>query len=115
MVKSRPVIVLSPRLERERRTTFIVVSLSSSTPLSEQKYHLRIGLPGTNLPPGIQKDCWVKGDMVYAVSLARLDLYRLGRKDGKRAYYSERVNNDTLFQIRKAVGHAIGLHLESKN
>jgi uncharacterized protein YifN (PemK superfamily) len=112
MVKPRPVVVISARPERVSRRTCIIVPLSTSAPDPIQQYHLEVSLPGALLPKDIQKQCWVKGDMIYAVSLDRLDLYRVGRDtEGKRAYYYNRFDNKSLFEIRKAVAHAIGLHL----
>ena len=111
MVKPRPVVVISARPERMNRRTCIVVPLSTSAPNPVMKYHLEIALPGSVLPKDISRSCWVKGDMIYAVSLERLDLYRLGvNSEGKRLYYNDRIDNQLLFEIRKAVGHAIGLH-----
>lgn len=112
MVKPRPVVVISARPERANSKTCIIVPLSTTVPDPVHKFHLEVKLPGSNLPEKISQICWVKGDMVYAVSLERLDLYRLGRdKEGKRTYYNNRFDNKALFEIRKAVAHAIGIHL----
>jgi mRNA interferase MazF len=112
MVKPRPVIVISPKAERMNRRICTIVPLSTTHPNPIQRYNLKITLPGIILPNGIRRECWVKGDMIYALSLDRLDLYRLGKDgQGKRAYYYDRIDNNALFEIRKAVGHSIGLHI----
>jgi mRNA interferase MazF len=113
MVKPRPVVIISTRPERINRRTCIIVPLSTSTPNPVAQYHVEITLPGLVLPKDIRRKCWVKGDMIYAVSLERLDLYRLEiDQNGKRTYYYDRIDSRLLFEIRKTVGHAIGLHLD---
>jgi uncharacterized protein YifN (PemK superfamily) len=110
MIKPRPVVVISARLQRETRGTCVVVALSSTDPQNIHDFHCRIQLPGPRLPAGLAPECWVKGDMIYTVSLERLDLYRLSKdREGKRLYYYDRVDNHTLFCVRRAVGSAIGL------
>lgn len=112
MTKSRPVIILSPKIKNINRTTFLAVALSTTEPTPSHNYHLKISLPGSILPEGIARECWVKGDMVYSLCKSRMDLYRLGKdkNTGKRTYYTDRYTGDDLFNIRKAVMHAIGLH-----
>lgn len=111
MVKPRPVVVISTRPERTNKRTCIVVALSTSAPEPVERHHECIALPGEHLPKDLQRDCWVKGDMVYSVALDRLDLYRLEKEtSGKRVYYQTRFDKLALYTIRKRVGHAIGLH-----
>lgn len=109
MTKVRPVVVLSPREERNNKRTCIVVSLSTTPPSIIRPYHLQIALPG-ELPGGLKsRACWVKGDMIYSVSLKRIDFYRFSRgMDGKRNYYYDRINEETMKYIRKTIGYAIG-------
>ena len=111
MTKERPVIVLSPRLENCSRTTFLFVPLSTTEPMIVHDYHLKLELPGRELPKGLMRECWLKGDMIYSLSLNRFELYQFRRsKDtGKRAYYTERFSREKLLEIRKAVTCAIGL------
>ena len=75
MTKSRPVIVLSPKVENITRTTILIVPLSTTDPKPILKHHLKVTLPGKNIPHGLSRDCWLKGDMVYALCQTRLDLY----------------------------------------
>lgn len=112
MVKPRPVVVISARPERANPKTCIIVSLSTTMPDPVHKFHLEVTLPGSELPERISQTCWVKGDMIYAVSLERLNLYRLGKNmERRRIYYYDRFDNKSLFEIRKTVAHVIGLHL----
>ena len=112
MTKTRPVIVLSPKIKDAIRTTFLVVPLSSKEPNPIYRYHLKVILPGKTLPEGLSRECWLKGDMVYSLSLNRMDLFHFERDKitGKRSYYSDRFTGEELFNIRKAIMHAIGLH-----
>jgi mRNA interferase MazF len=108
MVKPRPVIVVSPREEHYNKRTCIVVALSTTAPSPVKPYHVKIELPGT-LPNGLAKHCWVKGDMIYSLSLNRMDFYRFPRGlDGKRKYYYDQLHSETMKKIRKAVGYALG-------
>jgi uncharacterized protein YifN (PemK superfamily) len=112
MTKSRPVIVLSPKVQNITRTTLLVAPLSSKEPIPAHKYHMRLRLPGKILPKDLFRECWLKGDMIYALCQSRLDLYHFERdkSTGKRTYYTDRFTGETLFNIRKAVMHAIGIH-----
>ena len=112
MVKSRPVIALSPKIQNIHRSTIIIVPLSTTEPKPLHKYNLKVTLPGEKIPDGIERECWLKGDMLYSLSIERLDLYHFGRDKltGKRSYYTEKFSGEDLFNIRKAVSHAIGIH-----
>ncbi|MEI6729757.1 MAG: type II toxin-antitoxin system PemK/MazF family toxin [Pseudomonadota bacterium] len=113
MSKVRPIIVLSPKIKNTIRNTILVVPLSTTAPKPICKYHLQVSLPGDILPKGLQRECWVKGDMIYALSLERLSMYHFDRDkiSGKRAYYECRFLGQELHDIRKAVMHAVGIHL----
>jgi len=110
MTKPRPVLVISPRPERNNKKTCIVVALSTTRPNPIEPFHCKIKLPD-EIPANLSPECWVKGDMVYSFSLGRFDLYRSGRnRDGKREYYKGRVAEDIMKKVRKAVGSAIGIN-----
>lgn len=112
MTKARPVVILSPKIKNINRTTYLVAALSTTEPRPRHNYHLQLILPGQVLPKKLSRDCWLKGDMVYSLCSSRLDLYHLERdKDsGMRQYYKERFDKETLFNIRKCVMHAVGIH-----
>lgn len=112
MTKARPVIVLSPKVKNHIRTTLLIVALSTKEPSTRHNYHMKVTLPGTELPEGLSRECWLKGDMVYSLCTSRLNFYRMGRDKhtGKRAYYTDRFTGESLFNIRKAIMHAVGLH-----
>ena len=82
MVKSnRPVIVLAGAIHG-RGDLATVVALSTVPPTPVMDYHLLI--PQRQLPRTktfMNKETWLKGDMVYAVGFHRLDVVRLPGKD----------------------------------
>jgi len=56
------------------------------------------------------KSCWVKGDMIYALSFERVDLFSLGRDgNGRRSYQTKTVSNDSLRKIQACMLAALGL------
>ncbi len=110
MNKFRPVIVISKRPQNSRKTTCIIACLSTTRPKVIQNYHMEVILP-TPRPSTLQPSCWLKGDMVYSVSLERLEQYRLGKQDGKRMYYKGCVEHAELFKIRGCVVQALGYPL----
>ena len=116
MTKIRPVVLLSPKLQDAIRTTLLVIPLSTTEPSPAHNHHLKVCLPGEIIPVGLGGECWVKGDMVYSLSLDRLSFYHFERdkKTGKRNYYKDRFSSIDLFNIRKTVMYAIGLQEESK-
>jgi hypothetical protein len=55
-------------------------------------------------------EVWVKGDMVFAASFARLDLIRMPKVFGKtREYRLSPIPDNDLDEIRACVLHSIGL------
>jgi uncharacterized protein YifN (PemK superfamily) len=106
MVKSRRVVVLSPKRHdvKLREMTTIVVPLSETRPIPVLPWHYRIagGRYATI------NACWAKADLVSHVSVARLDrIYG----DGRRIVPV--VDERDLTAIRRAVTAAIGLRLTS--
>ena len=83
MVKRRPAIVVSPRL-RGRSGLCTIVPLSTTPPAREQKYHCLLELNPPLPRPFDAEVCWVKGDMLYTVSFARLNLPHEKDAHGKR-------------------------------
>ncbi len=109
MVKRRPVVVLSPDI-RQRGKVCTVVALSTSVPMPVMPYHTLFKLP-PEFPEWMrQKPVWLKGDMLYTVSFARLDLIRCGkRKDGSRIYLYAPLDKRTLIEIERCVLRGLGL------
>lgn len=71
MVKRRPAVVISPRL-RTRTGLCTVVPLSTTPPAPIAPYHCKLHVTPTLPKPYDAPYHWVKADMVYTVSFARL-------------------------------------------
>ena len=111
MVKTRPVVVISPSIQG-RAGLVTVVPLSTRAPNPVSDYHML--LPKAVLPKiGLFQNAaenWVKGDMVYTVGFHRLDLIELSIRgaDGKRKYFDQRLSRETMRDIYTCVLHGMG-------
>jgi len=107
MVKVRPVVVISPKLPG-RPGLCTVIPLSTVEPKPIQLYHHKIN--PDSLPPKLQKqECWAKCDMLYTVSLERLDRIRDKDSSGKRVYLTGTATIDDMQSIEKGVLNGLGL------
>lgn len=111
MVKRRPVIVISPELPG-RTGLVTVVPLSTKRPDPVRDFHLLLNkraLP--QLTHFQERESWAKCDMIYTVSLQRLNLIQLGKRgtDGRRQYFKQRLGRETMAQLYGCVLHGIGL------
>nr|VFJ47699.1 MAG: Uncharacterized protein YifN, PemK superfamily [Candidatus Kentron sp. FW]VFJ62998.1 MAG: Uncharacterized protein YifN, PemK superfamily [Candidatus Kentron sp. FW] len=111
MIKRRPVVVISPRLRRSRQLCTIV-PLSTTAPNPVETFHHRMSpqsLPGKLA----EKESWAKCDMLYTVSLERLDRVMIGRdRQGNRIYVAEGVTANDLTAIRRAVLFSLGIPMQ---
>ena len=106
MIKTRPVVVISPR-RRSRTRLCTIVPLSTTAPNPVEPFHHRMN--PLSLPVSFRKrDSWAKCDMLYTVTLARLDRVKL-RKGGRRAYHAPQVLAEDLDAIRQGVVKALSL------
>ena len=109
MVKRRPAIVISPRLQR-RDGLCTVVPLSTTPPASELPYQCRLELTEVLPPPFTSTTMWVKADMLATVCFERLDLFRTERdQSGKRKYLTPKICSGDLIRVRCCVLYALGL------
>ena len=115
MVKRRPVVVISPRIAA-RPGLCTIVPLSTTPPNPVMAYHCQIELP-EQLPDWFDRNgVWVKGDMVSAVGLNRLDFIRLPKSTlGTRQYCFATLSGDSIRKIRSAVLAGLGLAHLTKN
>ena len=104
MVKTRPVVVVSPRLRR-RGDLVGVVPFSTTAPAHIENYHLELDMDPVLPKPFAAPRVWVKCDMYSVVSLERLDRFRTTRDtiSGKRRWMTSAVSDAELVAIRKAV------------
>lgn len=101
MVKVRPVIIISKHKRNSELVT--VIPLSTTEPIPLESYHY--ALPKNPLPDKTHIQCWAKCDMLYTVSLARLDRYKLK----KREYIVPVISGEDFVLIKKAVAFALKL------
>jgi uncharacterized protein YifN (PemK superfamily) len=114
MVKTRPVVVISPKLKR-RSNLVTIVPLSSTPPNFILPYHYQITLDNPLPSPWDNNPFWAICDHLMTVGFDRLDLIRLGKdQTGKRRYYQHLLDIEDLEGIRKGVLQALGLgHLST--
>lgn len=111
MVKTRPVIVISPKRKRCSKLC-TVVAISTVPPTRVENWHYLI--PKASMPQ-IQRfqvnDSWLKGDMIYRVSFERLDLIRIGkdRDTGKRLYFKQGLGREQMRSVYSCVLHSLNL------
>ncbi len=110
MCKSRPVVIVGPRLRR-RGKLVTIVPLSTTEPMPMEAYHWRFQIAHPLPPPFDSPLMWAKCDMVGSVALERLDRFKepRNRYGGPRKWTSGRVTTDQLKEIRAAILHGLGL------
>lgn len=115
MVKRRPALVVCPKI-RVRPGLCTVVALSTTPPSPVMPYHAEVKLPFSLPPPFDAETVWIKGDMVNAVGLHRVDLVGLGKdRDGRRRYLYTPVGKDILQIARHCILHGLGLSSLTKS
>ena len=107
MTKKRPVVVISPRRRRVMSQVVTVVPLSTAAPNPVEPFHHRMNPRSVPVELGTQES-WAKCDMLYTVSLERLDRV-LVNQGGRRVFVAPRVQNEDLDAIRQGVVSALGL------
>ena len=100
MVKTRPIIVVSPNHLR-RAGLHTVVPMSTTEPDNVQPYHLKIKNPLTH----IGGEVWVKCDMPATVRTERLDRIKLDRG----VYRTYGISEKELEAIRDCLRYALGI------
>lgn len=103
MVKTRPVVVISPRRRGGQLVT--VVPLSSTEPQRAEPWHHRLS-PGA-YPPA-RGPMWAKCDMLATVALHRLDRVKVKRA-GVRTYQAYQLPAGDLVAILACVRAALGV------
>jgi len=115
MVKRRLVVVLSPAI-KARPGPCTVVALSTTPPNPVMPYHAPLEIPFALPPPRGERTRWIKGDMVNAAGLHRVDLLRLGKdRAGRRIYQTAALPADAMTIVRRCVLHGLGLSGSTKH
>lgn len=109
MVKTRPVVVVSPRL-KNRHGLATVVPLSTSAPERVLDYHCEISIDPPLPVPFDSPTMWVKADMIYTVCFDRLHLHRTGRDQyGKRKYLTVNLKPEEMAKVRRCLLAGLGM------
>ncbi|MGJ3264786.1 MAG: type II toxin-antitoxin system PemK/MazF family toxin [Salinarimonas sp.] len=103
MIKTRPVLVISPK-RRDNVKLCTVLPISSTAPEEVRPFHYR--LPEGTLSASKYAEAWIKGDMVATVAHHRLDRLKIGF----RRYESPLVPDEVLREARRCVLHATRMH-----
>ena len=110
MCKSRPVIVVGPRLRR-RGKVVTVIPLSTSEPLPLEIHQWRFEIEHPLPEPFDSPVMWAKCDLVSTVALERLDRFKEPRVryGGPRKWTSSKISVEQLKEIRAAILCGLGL------
>jgi uncharacterized protein YifN (PemK superfamily) len=109
MVKRRPAIVVSPKLNH-RNGLCAVVPLSTSAPVHTVSYVVELELPTAPPAPFDSVSVFAKCDMLSTVCFERLDMFRTGRDQyGKRKYLDLRISSEQMDEIHIAIKVALGI------
>jgi uncharacterized protein YifN (PemK superfamily) len=106
IVKTRPVVVLSPNHVR-RPGLVTVVPLSTTAPLHVEPYHYL--LQGNPVPGSDADAVWAKCDLLATVSVERLDRKKIGR--GR--YVVGYVSMDQVRAMRNCAAISFGLEIKA--
>jgi len=104
MIKIRPVVVVAKHRHNKKLVT--VVPLSTTEPYPLQHYHYAMPI---NPLPDTTSSCWAKCDMIYTVSIDRLDRYKHRDQDGKRCYSVPQIPSLCLQNIQDALVNSLNL------
>jgi len=109
MVKRRPAVIVSPRM-RKREGLCTIVPLSTTPPKDIEAYHYKLFIDPVLPEPYNAEFHWVKADMVYTISLDRLDLPFFGKDQGKRMYDKRIISRDDLVNIQQCILAGLGIN-----
>ena len=105
MVKARPVIIVSPRIN-SRPNLLTVVPISTTAPKTPKAFNVLIDL-GEPLPRwGPATKVWVKCDMIATLALRRFHLLQEEDTDKR---IRRAVTDQQLTEIRHGIIHSIGM------
>lgn len=109
MIKRRPAIIISPKF-KNRLGLATIVPLSTTAPAQVAPYHYRLAVAPVLPAPYDAPEMWVKGDMIYTLSTARMNLPLVGKDaSGKRIYDQRQVDAADLAGIQRCVLNGIGM------
>lgn len=77
-------------------------------------YHRQIDVRPSLPSPWASDGIWVKGDMLYAVSYARLDFFRMKSADGLHTYVVPSLTAAQMAEVRRCILESLGLSILTK-
>jgi uncharacterized protein YifN (PemK superfamily) len=99
MVKVRPVIILTKHRHNAQLVT--IIPLSTTPPMQVADHHHELS---ANPLPGKQNvRCWAKCDMIYTLSIARMDRFKLK----SRNFIALEISDEDFVAIKIAVMAAL--------
>lgn len=103
MVKTRPVMVVSPRLPN-RSHLVAVVPISLTAPTHDHPYVVRLS---KNYHPDEADDlpCWAKCDLILNLGLWRMNGFKVGR----RKWATPQANAQDLAAVKEGVLFGLGI------
>jgi uncharacterized protein YifN (PemK superfamily) len=109
MIKTRPVVVVSPRLRR-RGNLIGVVPLSNTAPKPAEAYHCLIQLDNPLPAPFDNPIMWAKCDMYSVVAMQRLDRFKEAkqRHGGARQWRVGKANTLQIAALKKGILCGLG-------
>ena len=106
MVKMRDVVVIAPHKQNSKLVT--VIPLSATAPSRPQPYHHQ--LPKDPRPDGdAMRPIWAKCDMIYTVSLERLEMHYTRSRRGGRQSIKVQLPKDDFAAIQHCIAFALNL------
>ena len=112
MIKTRPVVIIGPRL-RHRGDLATIVPLSTSIVDRPTKWQVRVKFQ-TRLPAPFDSEyAWAKCDLVCSISTARLDRFRPPRQryGGRNKWMSSKISKEDLLRVRQGVLYLSLIHI----
>ena len=101
--KKRPVVIVSRHPHNRRLVSIVPLSTTQPTILSD--YHHEI------ISPLNHTQCWAKCDLIYTISIDRLDRCKVIENGEKQWTAKLSLNEDDYNKIRQSVAKYLGMKL----
>ncbi len=109
MVKTRPAVVISPRLPH-RDGLCTVVPISGTYSGRDLFYEVRLEFNPSLPDPYLYEVAWAKCDMLATVGFKRLDMLRTKRDQfGRRKYLKPKLPEADFERVKQGILFALGM------
>lgn len=102
ITKVRPAIVISSPMKNVANVC-TVVALSTTPPRPPMPFHALITIDPPLRKPFEAQQVWVKGDMIYTLSVSRLNRPDFKGSDGIRRYYQQKLDQSEYEKVEKCI------------